>query len=77
MSAGDCASRWLNCLCWSSLAGPGPIVCYLCKEEIKPELWFSGDHRSHVFKSSKFSNIFKGNLELIFTGSTDVVPKYY
>ena len=22
-----------------------PIVCYLCKEEIKADLWNSGDHR--------------------------------
>ena len=35
----------LQCLCWSSLSSQGPIVCYLCKEEIKADLWYSGDHR--------------------------------
>ena len=35
----------LQCLCCSSLSSQGPIVCYLCKEEIKPDLWYSGDHR--------------------------------
>ena len=45
----------LQCLCWSSLSSQGPIVCYLCKEEIKAELWYSGDHRwpsdHHIIKS--------------------------
>ena len=41
---GDIVEKIRECICCIATYQL-PIVCYLCKEEIKADLWNSGDHR--------------------------------